>query len=371
MSNSSGPAPRSPGTVEIVGIRKSFGNVEALQSVTLTIAGGEFFSLLGPSGCGKTTLLRIIGGFETPTEGDLRIDGESVVDVPPYRRRTNMIFQHLALFPHMTVAENIAFGLEMKKRPRAEIQARVAGALRLVRLGDLGGRRIEELSGGQRQRVAMARALVNDPQVLLLDEPLGALDLQLRLQMQVELRRLHKDLKSTFVFVTHDQGEAMTMSDRIAVMDRGRVLQVGTPYEVYENPEHRFVAEFMGHSNFIPGRVAAGGAGDRVAVEAIGLRIEGRCRTRPAPGTAATVALRYERVGVAPAGAATGGATQGVEAVVTDMTYMGASLRVEARLPGDVVLRADMPATDRRPALAPGQRALFTWSHDNAVILTD
>ena len=361
--------PGATGTVEIDGIRKSFGTVEALQSVSLTIKGGEFFSLLGPSGCGKTTLLRIIGGFESPTEGDVRIDGESVVDDPPYRRRTNMIFQHLALFPHMTVAENISFGLEMKKRPRAEIQSRVAAALVQVRLGDLGGRKIDELSGGQRQRVAMARALVNDPQVLLLDEPLGALDLQLRLQMQVELRRLHRDLKSTFVFVTHDQGEAMTMSDRIAVMDRGRVLQIGTPHEIYENPEHRFVAEFMGHSNFIAGRVVECSPSGHVTIEAAGLRITGRCSGRPAVGSAATAALRYERIGVAPAGSV--GAGQGVEAVVADVTYMGASLRIEARLAGDVVLRADVAAADRQTALTPGGRARFTWSSDAAIILTD
>jgi spermidine/putrescine ABC transporter ATP-binding subunit len=351
-------------------VMKAFGSVEALQSVSLTIRGGEFFSLLGPSGCGKTTLLRIIGGFETPSAGDVRIDGESVIDVPPYRRRTNMIFQHLALFPHLTVNENIAFGLEMKKRPRAQIRKRVDDALNLVRLGDLGERQIDELSGGQRQRVAMARALVNDPHVLLLDEPLGSLDLQLRLQMQGELRRLHKSLKGTFVFVTHDQGEAMTMSDRIAVMDRGRVLQVGTPYEIYEHPEHRFVAEFMGHSNFIPCRVIAAGEGGYVVVEGAGLRIEGRCRSRPSPGSAATVALRYERIAVEGADASTG-TDQGVVATVTDVTYMGSTVRVEARLPGDIFLWADIPASGRRPVLAPGRQARFTWTRDSAVVLSD
>src|SRR5579871_5678812 len=203
--------------VEVQGVSKRFGATLALDAVSLSVRAGEFLSLLGPSGCGKTTLLRIIAGFESPTTGRVSIDGVDVTERPAYARPTNMIFQHLALFPHMTVRENIAFGLKMKRRPQAEIDRRVGEALQLVQLGAYGGRLPEELSGGQRQRVAMARALVNDPSVLLLDEPLGALDLQLRLQLQVELRRLHKSLGNTFIFVTHDQTEAMTMADRVAV----------------------------------------------------------------------------------------------------------------------------------------------------------
>ena len=217
--------------VGVRSISKHFGHVVALDDVSLEIRRGEFFSLLGPSGCGKTTLLRLIGGFESADAGDIVIDGKSVAGLPPYRRTTNMIFQHLALFPHMDVFENVAFGLRMKGMGKAEVENRIAKALELVQLEGFEGRGIEQLSGGQKQRVAMARALVNDPSVLLLDEPLGALDLQLRLQLQDELRRLHRSLRSTFIFVTHDQGEAMTMSDRIAVMEGGWILQVGSPEE--------------------------------------------------------------------------------------------------------------------------------------------
>ena len=240
-------------SVEITGLTKRFGNVLALDDVSLSIFQGEFFSLLGPSGCGKTTLLRLIGGFETPSTGDVRIDGRSVLGQPPYLRSTNMIFQHLALFPHMNVFDNVAFGLKMKRVPAKEVRRRVDESLALVRLEGYEGRQIEQLSGGQKQRVAIARALVNDPSVLLLDEPLGALDLQLRLQMVEELKRLHKSLNSTFVFVTHDQGEAMAMSDRIAVMNDGRILQIDTPEGIYERPEARFVATFIGHANLIEG----------------------------------------------------------------------------------------------------------------------
>jgi spermidine/putrescine transport system ATP-binding protein len=208
--------------VAIRGITKRFGAVTALDAANLDIKRGEFFSLLGPSGCGKTTLLRIIGGFEQPTNGELLIAGRNVLDDPPHRRRTNMIFQHGALFPHLSVARNVAFGLEMKRMPKAEITRRVADALDLVRLGEYGERGVDQLSGGQRQRVALARALVNEPEVLLLDEPLSALDLRLRLQMQEELRRIHRATGSTFIFVTHDQGEAISMSDRHCFGKRSR-----------------------------------------------------------------------------------------------------------------------------------------------------
>src|SRR5262249_15458576 len=222
--------------VEIRSVRKVFGSVVALDNVSVSIRRGEFFSLLGPSGCGKTTLLRIIGGFDELSCGTVLIDGRDCGFMPPYARSTNMIFQHLALFPHMNVFENLAFGLRRKRVDKASILARVTAALALVRLEGYGRRMIDQLSGGQKQRVAMARALVNDPSVLLLDEPLGALDLQLRLQMQDELRRLHRSLGNTFIYVTHDQSEAMTMSDRIAVMNGGRIQQIGTPEDIYERP---------------------------------------------------------------------------------------------------------------------------------------
>ena len=284
--------------VEVAHLSRQFESVTALDDVSLGVRRGEFFSLLGPSGCGKTTLLRIIGGFDQATEGEVRIHGRNVLGEPPYLRRTNMIFQHLALFPHMNVFENIAFGLEMKRVPKAELKGRVEQMLALVRLEGLEGRTIDQLSGGQRQRVAMARALINDPDVLLLDEPLGALDLQLRLRMQVELRRLQKALGSTFIFVTHDQGEAITMSDRIAVMNEGRLVQVGSPAEVYETPEHRFVAEFMGHSNLIPGVVHSCAGGYGILVAAVG-PLEGRCLKPLAAATSALLSVRYEKVEVA------------------------------------------------------------------------
>jgi ABC-type Fe3+/spermidine/putrescine transport system ATPase subunit len=347
--------------VSIRGVSKRFGTVAALAEADLDIRRGEFFSLLGPSGCGKTTLLRIIGGFESPSGGEVLIGGRSVLDQPPYRRRTNMVFQHGALFPHLTVAENIAFGLEMKRADRATIARRVEEALALVRLPGYGARRIGQLSGGQRQRVAVARALVNDPEVLLLDEPLGALDLQLRLQLQEELRRIHRATGSTFVFVTHDQGEAISLSDRLAVMSGGRILQVGTPREVYERPQTRFVAEFMGHSNFLPGRVLSAGA-----VEAAGLRFPSRLPQGAAPGKAVTVALRYEKLEVLPDGTPGTAAAQ-----LEDETYMGATLRRRVILPDGTMLVSDAANTGGAAAMAPGDAVGLRWAADSATILRD
>jgi len=241
-----------------VGIRsltKRFGDAAAVDAVSLDIRRGEFFSLLGPSGCGKTTLLRMIGGFELPTEGSISINGADMTRTPPYERPVNMVFQHYALFPHLTVEENVAFGLRYKRVPRAGEGKRVADALALVQLAGFGKRRPDQLSGGQRQRVALARALALEPQVLLLDEPLGALDQKLRKEVQVQLKHLQRSLGITFVFVTHDQEEALTMSDRIAVMHGGRVEQVDEATRVFERPATEFVANFMGASNFFAGRV--------------------------------------------------------------------------------------------------------------------
>ncbi len=241
--------------VELETVTKRYGDVVAVDSVTLNIAEGEFFSLLGPSGCGKTTTLRLIAGFEMPTSGSVRIRGREMGTTPPFKRPVNTVFQSYALFPHMTVTQNIAFGLEMSKVPRDEIKRRVAEALEMVRLPEMAGRRPRQLSGGQRQRIALARALVNRPQVLLLDEPLGALDLKLRKAMQLELKALQEQVGITFIYVTHDQEEALTMSDRIAVINQGRVYQVGSPLEIYEQPASRFVADFIGETNFLEGRV--------------------------------------------------------------------------------------------------------------------
>jgi spermidine/putrescine transport system ATP-binding protein len=242
-------------SVQIADVTKRFGDFVAVDRVTLDIRRGEFFSLLGPSGCGKTTLLRMIGGFETPTTGAVRITGIDVTDWPPHRRPVNMVFQHYALFPHLTVAENIAFGFRYKGYPHAETADRVARAIGLVRLAGFERRYPQQLSGGQRQRVALARALALEPQVLLLDEPLGALDQKLRKEVQVELKNLQRQLGITFVFVTHDQEEALTMSDRIAVMNGGRVEQMADAPEIFERPDTEFVANFMGASNFFEATV--------------------------------------------------------------------------------------------------------------------
>lgn len=241
--------------VRLESLHKSFKDVVAVDGVDLHIAEGEFFSLLGPSGCGKTTTLRMVGGFEEPTSGSIHIGGRDVSTLPPYKRDVNTVFQSYALFPHLDVFENVAYGLRRRKVPASEIKSRVRDALSLVDLEGFEQRRKNQLSGGQQQRVALARALVNRPQVLLLDEPLGALDLRLRKQMQVELKRIQQEVGITFVYVTHDQEEAMTMSDRIAVMDGGRMQQVGAPHEVYEAPATRFVAGFLGASNMLDGEV--------------------------------------------------------------------------------------------------------------------
>jgi putative spermidine/putrescine transport system ATP-binding protein len=242
--------------IRLTGLRKSFGTVEAVAGIDLDIADGEFFSMLGPSGSGKTTVLRLVAGFELPTAGTVELTGRDVSRLPPYDRDVNTVFQDYALFPHMTVRQNVEYGLRVRKVPRARRRERAVEALHTVRLDGFGERRPTELSGGQRQRVALARALVNRPAVLLLDEPLGALDLKLREEMQVELKAIQRDVGITFVFVTHDQQEALTMSDRIAVFDHGRIEQVGTPAEVYERPGTPFVAGFVGTSNLLTGPTA-------------------------------------------------------------------------------------------------------------------
>ena len=243
----------SVGQIILSSVTKKFGETIAVDDVSLQIEGGEFFSLLGPSGCGKTTTLRIIGGFVFPDDGEVYINEELMDETPPYRRPVNTVFQNYALFPHKTVAQNIAFGLQMKKISKVEIADAVERSLDLIQLEGYGERKPDELSGGERQRVALARALINEPTILLLDEPLSALDLKLRKQMQLELKELQRKVGITFVYVTHDQGEALALSDRIAVMNEGKILQVGTPSEIYDSPHNRFVADFIGTSNFFDG----------------------------------------------------------------------------------------------------------------------
>lgn len=326
----------TPVSVSVRNLCKSYDAHVALANVSFDIRRGEFFSLLGPSGCGKTTLLRTIGGFEVPDGGAIHIDGKDMRTVPPHGRPTNMIFQHLALFPHLNVFENVAFGLRVQKRPKNTIASKVRSALLLVQLDGFERRMPHQLSGGQRQRVAMARALVNEPSVLLLDEPLGALDLQLRLQMHEELRRLQRTLGNTFIFVTHDQGEAMAMSDRIAVMNKGEIGQIGTPQDIYEKPQTRFVAQFVGHTNLFAGEVREVKTG-RVMVDCRGVLLQA-IPSRPVEvGQAVTVALRYERLGQG-AGECT------LCAPVVERIFLGGTVRVVAELSNGQRVTADLGA---------------------------
>jgi spermidine/putrescine ABC transporter ATP-binding subunit len=282
--------------IAIRDVTKDFGKVRALDSVSMNIAEGEFFALLGPSGCGKTTLLRILAGFETPNGGDVSIDGQPMLSVSPNKRPVNMVFQNYAIFPHLNVRQNLAYGLRRQKLPKEELDARVEAALSLIKLEGFGERRSEQLSGGQRQRVALARALIKQPKVLLLDEPLGALDKKLREQMQIELRALQQEVGITFVFVTHDQEEALSMSDRIAVVSEGRVLQVDTPQRLYERPTSREVADFIGTMNFVPGTVTETTNGSvAVTTAALGV-IEGRSDATFNKGDQALIAIRPEKI---------------------------------------------------------------------------
>jgi spermidine/putrescine transport system ATP-binding protein len=347
--------------VSVSRVTKRFGGVAALDDISLDVRRGEFLSLLGPSGCGKTTLLRIIGGFEEPTSGDVLIGGKSALADPPYRRRTNMIFQHLALFPHLSVAQNIAFGLEVKKLDRVQIERKVTESLALVRLSGYEARSIDALSGGQKQRVAIARAIVNDPEVLLLDEPLGALDLQLRLQMHDELKRIHRETGRTFIFVTHDQGEAISLSDRIAVMSEGRIIQLGSPREIYERPTLRTVAQFVGHANFIEGRLERMNGHANCSLLAGEWRLEGRASCEIAPGAAVVGVLRYEKLLL--------GDQSGLPGTVTDATYLGASVRITVRLESGRSLIAELPSTETNAALSRGTAVRVSWIPENLVVL--
>jgi ABC-type Fe3+/spermidine/putrescine transport system ATPase subunit len=282
--------------ISLKSVSKRFGSFAAVDAATFDIAPGEFFSLLGPSGCGKTTLLRMIGGFERQTEGDILIDGEAMGIRPPNQRPTNMVFQSYAIFPHLDIAENIAYGLVNRGLDKASIAKKVGQALEMVRLTGLGSRRANQLSGGQRQRVALARAIVCEPKVLLLDEPLGALDKKLREEMQIELRQLQKSLGITFIFVTHDQEEALSLSDRIAVMARGKVLQIDTAAALYEHPNCREVAGFIGNMNFFEGHIASISGGIAAIEIAPGQHVRVAAINGAAPGQLAIVAVRPEKI---------------------------------------------------------------------------
>ena len=338
--------------VELAGVTKAFGSFVAVRDVSFSVPKGSFFSLLGPSGCGKSTTLRMIAGLEHPDSGSLRIAGTNMAGVAPYRRPTNMVFQRWALFPHMTVAENVAFGLEAERTPRAEISTRVAEALALVGLATMAGRKPGQLSGGQMQRVALARALVKRPQVLLLDEPLGALDLKLRLQMQLELKRIQREVGTTFVYVTHDQAEALTMSDAIAVMNDGRLEQVGSPQEIYDRPTTRFVAGFIGNANIFAADFVPDGEGATM-VTLDGLSFRERTDT-PLSGRG-HVALRYERLRLA-----TG--TTLARAVVRDAIFTGSAVHYVLGVENSAVeLTAETPYDGTVPLHQRGETVGLSW----------
>ena len=359
--------------LELVNVTKRFGDVVAVDDITLRVEQGEFFSLLGPSGCGKTTTLRMIAGFEEPSEGQLLLDGAEAGQIPPFRRSTNLVFQDYALFPHMSVYDNVAFGPRRAKLSSAEVADRVRTALEVVRLDLLGDRIPKQLSGGQQQRVGLARALVNRPSVLLLDEPLGALDLKLRQEMQIELKRIQREVGICFIYVTHDQEEALTMSDRIAVMDRGKVAQLGTPEEIYLRPESTFVAGFIGKANLMGGVVETVDGGT-VTVRRDGgtvLPVAGlpaNLLAGLAPGSKVSLVLRPEHITVTPH-QVNGSCV--VAAQVDDVIFQGAALRYELRDDSGAVhtalAQADVAATRAKR----GDRVWMSWQPEHAHLVPE
>ncbi len=351
-------------------VTKRFAGVTAIDALSLDIYAREFFALLGPSGCGKTTLLRMLAGFEAPDAGRILLAGEDIAHVPPYRRSTNMMFQSYALFPHLTVAANIGFGLRQESMPRAERDARVAEMLALVKLEDCAGRKPDQLSGGQRQRVALARALAKRPKVLLLDEPLAALDKKLRAETQFELMNLQARLGTTFVIVTHDQQEAMTVAHRMGVMDRGRLMQVATPAEVYERPNSRWVADFIGDINLIEGTVADVRSGTVLIDSAAGLRLRLGANPEARPGLRVWVALRPEQLRIT---------TTAVEerentlaGRVSDIAYLGDISIYKVRLAGGGEVKVSLVNQSRRGGepIRGGDAVLLTFAPDAGIMLT-
>jgi ABC-type Fe3+/spermidine/putrescine transport system ATPase subunit len=351
-------------SIELTAVGKLYGTQWAVRGVTLSVAPGEFFTLLGPSGCGKTTVLRMIAGFAEPDVGEIRLAGQPVAGVAPWRRDLGLVFQHYALWPHLTVFEHVAFGLRERRVPGAELRARVQEALELVGLQGLEARRPSQLSGGQQQRVALARTLVLRPRALLLDEPLSNLDARLRAQMRVELRRLHRELGITTVYVTHDQEEAMALSSRLAVLDRGEVIQVGTPAEVYRRPRTRFVAEFLGAANLLPGRFEAGPTVQAVVLDdGVGLTVSGvelehgtpvLCLVRPAVIQRAAPEARV---------------ANRLFATVVGAVYLGGRWDCELALAGGLVLRAELPAGGAPAAPRAGEIIPVTIPPEDIIVL--
>jgi len=354
--------------IELDNVRKSFGDFVAVDNANFHVAHGEFFSVLGPSGCGKTTILKMIAGFEQPTAGRVLLDGTDVSDVPPHKRNVNTVFQQYALFPHMSVFDNVAFGPRSKKVDETKVKADVMEMLEVVRLSQFAARKPSQLSGGQQQRVALARALVNYPSALLLDEPLAALDLKLREAMQIELKRIQREVGISFIFVTHDQGEALTMSDRIVVMSEGVVEQIATPEEIYRRPASLFVAGFIGSSNLLPGTVIEIRPGEVVVKLAVGATVS---VFDTAPGVRVnervSVMLRPERlVPVAQASAD----VAGLDCTLTDLVYQGATARLIVRLSDDTEMAALTDADRLQPWMRPGTRLRLEWPRDCPYVLS-
>ncbi|MBX6322100.1 MAG: ABC transporter ATP-binding protein [Rhodospirillaceae bacterium] len=355
-------------TVEAVGVTKLYDSVAALREVSLSFREGELFGLLGPSGSGKTTLLRCIAGFIDPDEGEIRIDGQPVRDTPVHRRDIGMMFQSYALFPHMSVAENVGFGLSVRGVPRAEIAARVKEMLALVRLSGLEARRPRQLSGGQQQRVALARALITRPRVLLLDEPLGALDKRLRQEMQVELKHIQREVGITTIFVTHDQEEALTLSDRIAIFNEGRVVQVGTPSAVYERPGTAFAANFLGDASFFAGKAA----GRRDGRSVVRLTVGGEVLTEdplPADGAPVTLAVRPEKITLRAAGAdAVPAGLNSVRGRIVQAVYSGSSIsyRIDVGAEAPVLVFEQNRADHTLPEQA---EVILSWAPAHTVVV--
>jgi spermidine/putrescine transport system ATP-binding protein len=370
-------SPNNRCVVQLARVSKSFGEVKAVDSISFEIRRGEFFSILGPSGCGKTTTLRLLAGFEEPDDdgGEVRLLGELVNKKRPYERKIAMVFQNYALFPHLSVARNVSFGLEQRKTPKGEIEGRVRRALEMVRLNPevFSHRMPGQLSGGQRQRVALARALVLEPAILLLDEPLGAIDLKLRKEMQLELKALNQQLGTTFIYVTHDQEEALTMSDRIAVMDNARVAQLGTPAEIYENPRTAFVAKFIGESNFFEGRVTDRRDGQWVVGQEGGGSFRVPHTPSVKPGQQVRIAVRPEWMDVQRADDVPPG-ENGLVGTIRDIIYLGETMHVIVSVPqaGDVTVALRNEGQLIKPLVwKRGDVAAVAWLPEDCQILEE
>jgi spermidine/putrescine transport system ATP-binding protein len=357
--------------VRLERVTKQFGDVVAVDDVSLDISEGEFFSMLGPSGCGKTTTLRMIGGFEDPSAGTIYLGGRDVTDLPPYKRDVNTVFQSYALFPHLNVYENVAFGLRRRKVDKAEIDHRVRDTMKLVDLEGFEERKPPQMSGGQQQRVALARALVNRPKVLLLDEPLGALDLKLRKQMQLYLKRIQQEVGITFIYVTHDQEEAMTMSNRLAVMRGGHIEQLGAPEDVYEHPATEFVASFLGASNMIEGEIKESRGGDTTVLLSTGSTVTVPTdRVPPDGGSRVKVGVRPEKISIRREGADIPAGYNHVSGLLRMSTYIGVSNQYRIDGPGGTTLTVYVQNLGAEAVPSPGERVVLSWKPEHTFAVT-